>query len=144
MFIFLLKLIIYVLVFFRKIELCLLLIMMKKFILFFLFPICIIAQDYNRGLQCFLAEDYVCAKKQFSFLQDHGERHLAEYSSYYMFLSALYLYHQDTEYLFEIKDKLTKMMIREKRIDIFKKCMKTIPTLVDMEISGYNLNIFEH
>ena len=46
---------------------------------------------------------------------------------------------QDTEYLFEIKDKLTKMLIREKRIDLFEKCMKVIPVLVDMEISGYKL-----
>jgi ribonuclease D len=51
---------------------------------------------------------------------------------------------QDTEYLFEIKDKLTKMLIREKRIDLFDKCMKVIPTLVDMEISGFNLSTFEH
>ena len=51
---------------------------------------------------------------------------------------------QDTEYLFEIKDKLTKMLIREKRIDLFEKCMKVIPTLVDMEISGYKLTTFEH
>ena len=51
---------------------------------------------------------------------------------------------QDTEYLFEIKDKLTKMLIREKRIDLFKKCMNVIPTLVDMEISGYKLTTFEH
>jgi len=51
---------------------------------------------------------------------------------------------QDTEYLFEIKKKLTNMLIRENRIDIFNKCMKVIPTLVDMEISGYKLNIFEH
>ena len=51
---------------------------------------------------------------------------------------------QDTEYLFEIKNKLTNMLIRENRIDIFNKCMKVIPTLVDMEISGYKLNIFEH
>jgi len=51
---------------------------------------------------------------------------------------------QDTEYLFEIKDKLTKMLIREKRIDLFKKCMKVIPALVDMEISGYKLSTFEH
>ena len=51
---------------------------------------------------------------------------------------------QDTEYLFEIKDKLTSMLIREKRIDLFKKCMKVIPTLVDMEISGYKLGTFEH
>jgi ribonuclease D len=46
---------------------------------------------------------------------------------------------QDTEYLFEIKDKLTKMLIREKRIDLFEKCMKVIPVLVDMEIAGYKL-----
>ena len=51
---------------------------------------------------------------------------------------------QDTEYLFEIKNKLTKMLIREKRIDLFKKCMKVIPTLVDMEMSGYKLETFEH
>ena len=51
---------------------------------------------------------------------------------------------QDTEYLFEIKEKLSNMLIRENRIDIFNKSMKVIPTLVDMEISGYKLNIFEH
>ena len=51
---------------------------------------------------------------------------------------------QHTEYLFEIKDKLTNMLIREKRIDLFKKCMKVIPTLVDMEMSGYKLETFEH
>ena len=51
---------------------------------------------------------------------------------------------QDTEYLFEIKDKLTNMLIREKRIDLFKKCMKVIPTLVDMEMSGYKIETFEH
>ena len=51
---------------------------------------------------------------------------------------------QDTEYLFEIKDKLKKMLEREKRIDIFYQCMKVIPTLVDMEIAGYKLNIFEY
>ena len=31
-----------------------------------------------------------------------------------------------------------------KRIDLFEKSMKVIPTLVDMEISGYKLNTFEH
>ena len=51
---------------------------------------------------------------------------------------------QDTEYLFEIKDKLTKMLIREKRIDLFEKCMKVIPTLVDIEISGFKPIVFEH
>ena len=51
---------------------------------------------------------------------------------------------QDTEYLFEIKEKLTKMLIREKRFDLFEKCMKVIPTLVDMEMSGFKPEIFEH
>ena len=51
---------------------------------------------------------------------------------------------QDTEYLFEIKDKLTKILKREKRIDLFEKCMKVIPTLVNMEIAGYKLSTFEH
>tara|TARA_B100000579_G_scaffold341973_1_gene293936 strand:- start:128 stop:745 length:618 start_codon:yes stop_codon:yes gene_type:complete len=51
---------------------------------------------------------------------------------------------QDTEYLFDIKEKLTKMLIREKRFDLFEKCMKVVPTLVDIEISGFKPNIFEH
>ena len=51
---------------------------------------------------------------------------------------------QDTEYLFEIKSKLVKMLIREKRINLFEKCMKAIPVLVDMELSGYKLSTFEH
>ena len=51
---------------------------------------------------------------------------------------------QDTEYLFDIKEKLTKMLIREKRFDLFEKCMKVVPTIVDMEISGFKTSIFEH
>lgn len=51
---------------------------------------------------------------------------------------------QDTEYLFDIKEKLTEMLIREKRFDLFEKCMKVIPTIVDMEISGFKTSIFEH
>tara|TARA_B100001057_G_scaffold322930_1_gene323180 strand:- start:9716 stop:10333 length:618 start_codon:yes stop_codon:yes gene_type:complete len=51
---------------------------------------------------------------------------------------------QDTEFLFEIKEKLTNMLVREKRFSLFEKSMKVIPTLVDMEIAGYKLNTFEH
>ena len=51
---------------------------------------------------------------------------------------------QDTEYLFDIKEKLTKMLIREKRFDLFKKCMKVVPAIVDIEISGFKTSIFEH
>ena len=36
------------------------------------------------------------------------------------------------------------MLIREKRFDLFEKAMKVIPTLVDMEISGFKLTTFEH
>jgi len=51
---------------------------------------------------------------------------------------------QDTEYLFDIKEKLSKMLIREKRFELFEKCMKVIPAIVDMEISGFKTTIFEH
>ena len=51
---------------------------------------------------------------------------------------------QDTQYLFEIKNKLIEMLEREKRFEIFDKCMDVIPTLVDMEISGFKTTIFEH
>ena len=51
---------------------------------------------------------------------------------------------QDTEHLFQIKNKLVEMLEREKRKNLFDKCMKVIPTLVDIEMSGFKLNIFEH
>jgi len=51
---------------------------------------------------------------------------------------------QDTQYLFEIKNKLIKILIREKRMDLFNKAMKIIPTLVDIEIAGYKLSVLEH
>ena len=51
---------------------------------------------------------------------------------------------QDTQYLFEIKEKLSKMLIRDKRINLFEKCMKVVPILVDMEIAGYKMSIFDH
>ncbi len=50
----------------------------------------------------------------------------------------------DTEFLFEIRKKLINMLEREKRIDLFKKSMGVIPTLVDMELAGYKLSTFEH
>ena len=50
----------------------------------------------------------------------------------------------DTEHLFEIRNKLIKMLEREKRINLFKKSMEVIPILVDMEMAGYKLSTFEH
>ena len=51
---------------------------------------------------------------------------------------------QDTKYLFNIKNKLLEMLERENRKDLFEKCIKVIPILVDIELSGYRINIFEH
>ena len=50
----------------------------------------------------------------------------------------------DTEHLFEIRNKLVKMLEREKRINLFKKSMEVVPILVDMEMAGYKLSTFEH
>tara|TARA_B100001996_G_scaffold381417_1_gene370809 strand:+ start:968 stop:1588 length:621 start_codon:yes stop_codon:yes gene_type:complete len=50
----------------------------------------------------------------------------------------------DTEYLFEIREKLSEMLKREKRFELFKKCMNVIPSIVDLEISGFKPSIFEH
>ena len=46
--------------------------------------------------------------------------------------------------MFEIREKLTKILEREKRYDLFKNCMKAIPIFVEMEIAGFKLNTFEH
>jgi ribonuclease D len=51
---------------------------------------------------------------------------------------------QDTEYLFHIKNKLLEMLERENRKDLYEKCIKVIPILVDIELSGYKINVFEH
>ena len=51
---------------------------------------------------------------------------------------------QDTQYLFEIKEKLNELLNREKRKNLFDSSMKVIPILVDMEIAGFKLSTFEH
>ena len=51
---------------------------------------------------------------------------------------------QDTEFLFEIRNKLKIMLEREKRIELYEKSIKVLPTLVDMEMAGYKISTFEH
>ena len=51
---------------------------------------------------------------------------------------------QDTEFLFEIKEKLTKILVRENRMELFKKCMKVLPIIVELDIAGYKMTTFEH
>jgi len=50
----------------------------------------------------------------------------------------------DVIYLHKIKDELEKMLIREKRIDIFKKCLAFLDTRIELDQNGFKFDIFEH
>ena len=50
----------------------------------------------------------------------------------------------DVVYLHKIKDELEKMLVREKRIDIFNKCLTFLDTRVELDQSGFKFDIFEH
>ena len=50
----------------------------------------------------------------------------------------------DVIYLHKIKLELEKMLIREKRIDIFKKCLDFLDTRVELDQKGFKEDIFEH
>tara|TARA_E500000178_G_C17035471_1_gene763134 strand:- start:6158 stop:6781 length:624 start_codon:yes stop_codon:yes gene_type:complete len=50
----------------------------------------------------------------------------------------------DVIYLHKIKDELEKMLIREKRLDIFEKCLTFLDTRVDLDLNGFKFDIFEH
>ena len=50
----------------------------------------------------------------------------------------------DVIYLHKIKSELEKMLIREKRIDIFKRCLEFLDTRVELDQKGFKEDIFEH
>ena len=50
----------------------------------------------------------------------------------------------DVVYLHKIKTELEKMLIREKRIDVFKKCLAFLDTRVELDQKGFKEDIFEH
>ena len=50
----------------------------------------------------------------------------------------------DVIYLHKIKIELEKMLIREKRVDIFNKCLAFLETRVALDQSGFKFDIFEH
>ena len=50
----------------------------------------------------------------------------------------------DVIHLHKIKNELEKMLIREKRMDIFKKCLTFLDTRVALDQSGFKFDIFEH
>ena len=50
----------------------------------------------------------------------------------------------DVIYLHKIKTELEKMLIREKRINIFKECLNFLDTRVSLDQNGFKFDIFEH
>mgnify|MGYP001380538042 CR=1 FL=1 len=50
----------------------------------------------------------------------------------------------DVVYLHKIKTELEKMLIREKRIEIFNKCLTFLDTRVELDQKGFKEDIFEH
>ena len=44
----------------------------------------------------------------------------------------------------KIKNELEKMLIREKRIDIFNKCLTFVDTRIALHQGGFKLDLFEH
>jgi len=50
----------------------------------------------------------------------------------------------DVIYLHKIKNELEKMLIREKRMNIFKNCLAFLDTRVELDQNGFKFDIFEH
>ena len=50
----------------------------------------------------------------------------------------------DVIYLHKIKNNLEKMLIREKRMDLFKECLRFLDTRVELDQNGFKFDIFEH
>jgi len=50
----------------------------------------------------------------------------------------------DVLYLHKIKTELETMLVREKRIDVFKKCLSFLDTRVELDQNGFKFDIFEH
>ena len=50
----------------------------------------------------------------------------------------------DVIYLHKIKSELEKMLVREKRIDVFQKCLAFLDTRVELDQKGFKEDIFEH
>ena len=50
----------------------------------------------------------------------------------------------DVIYLHKIKNELEKMLVREKRMDIFNRCLFFLDTRVELDQNGFKFDIFEH
>ena len=50
----------------------------------------------------------------------------------------------DVIFLHKIKSELEKMLVREKRMDVFEKCLAFLDTRVELDQKGFKEDIFEH
>ena len=50
----------------------------------------------------------------------------------------------DVIYLHRIKTELEKMLVREGRMDIYKKCIEFLDTRIELDQKGFKFSIFEH
>ena len=50
----------------------------------------------------------------------------------------------DVIYLHKIKKELEKMLIRENRMDLYKRCIDFLDTRIQLDQSGFKFDIFEH
>ena len=50
----------------------------------------------------------------------------------------------DVIYLHKIKSQLEKMLVREKRMDLFKRCISFLDTRIELDQCGFKFDIFEH
>ena len=50
----------------------------------------------------------------------------------------------DVVYLHKIKLELEKMLVREKRMELFNNCLNFLNTRVELDQSGFKFDIFEH
>ena len=50
----------------------------------------------------------------------------------------------DVIYLHKIKNELEKMLIREDRMDLFKRCIHFLDTRIELDHAGFKFDIFEH
>ena len=50
----------------------------------------------------------------------------------------------DSKHLIQIKNALTKMMKRENKMEIYNECIRFLPTLIKLDLTEHNENIFNH
>ena len=50
----------------------------------------------------------------------------------------------DVIYLHKIKSNLEKMLVREKRMDLYKRCINFLDTRIELDQTGFKFDVFEH